>query len=597
MSDFGLGKGVSPYCKTGCFFMAAIFCAILPLSAQDLFVGSNSSGELMEVSSDTVVYDNTYVGYGINASNNILTIQNYGTQFSNNNEFYIGYSGKSNGLNVISGGQIAIVGGAYIGFGAGSTGNQVIVSDGGTTWTNTGDLYVGYDGAVNSLLVSNGAAVNVGGSVGGLVIGGGAGSTNNQVLGDGTGSSLGRDMGLTIGAAGSGTLTLARGGGVSAGSIVLAAQPGSAGTLNVGTLGGSDSNLIIGGGPISFGAGSGTINFNQGDIFTLAADVSSGSNGVNAVNQLGSGTTILSGNNSYSGNTVVRSGTLVALNPNAFGIGTVTVKNGGTLSVDSVISNVLSSESGAVVSIHSGGGITASSLGSGSLMLSGSPGSPATLVSTVSGLGTLEVGPLTLNGYSTLNMVAGTTISSSGDINISGLGNVLNVSGSFGSGTYTLVSGSSLSATGVSLTGVAVGGSTIALDSTGAAGRASYAFTKTPVALQVVVVGVPWNIAFNSASGSWNTNPSNLTWQTLAGKTNTSFYPNDNVYFTNGATVTVAGEGVAPGNMSIGNPAGTTVSLNGGAISTASLNASGAGTATIADSLNIASGATFSAGI
>jgi hypothetical protein len=270
--------------------------------------------------------------------------------------------------------------------------------------------------------------------------------------------------------------------------------------------------------------------------------------------------------------------------------------NGGTLSVDSVIANVLSSESGALVSIHSGGGITASSLGSGSLMLSGSPGSPAILVSTVSGLGTLQVGPLTLNGYSTLNMVAGTTISSLGNINILGLGNVLNVSGSFGSGTYTLVSGSSLSVTGISLTGVAVGGGTIALDSTATAGRASYAFTKTPVALQVVVVGVPWNIAFNGSSGSWNTNPSNLSWQTLVGKTNTSFYPNDNVYFTNGATVAVAAEGVAPGNMTIVNPAGTTVSLNGGTISAASLNASGAGTATIAGSMNIAAGATFAAG-
>ena len=141
-------------------------------------------------------------------------------------------------------------------------------------------------------------------------------------------------------------------------------------------------------------------------------------------------------------------------------------------------------------------------------MLSGVADNPAVLASTVSGSGTLSLGSLFLTGYGILNMMAETRISSLAAIKITGPGNLLSVGGTFGNGTYTLVAGSSLFASDIALTGGAVGGSTLSLGSAGIVGRSTIIFTNSPAALQVIVVGAPWNIAFNGSSGSWNTSRS-----------------------------------------------------------------------------------------
>ena len=136
----------------------------------------------------------------------------------------------------------------------------------------------------------------------GMVIGFGAASSGNQVVVSGGGSLQDAGPTTVIGQAGSGTFTIAQDGSVEANSLVLAALAGSSGTLNLGSSGATEGNvaLNVGSGTISFCAGSGTINFNQGDTFTLTAGISSGSTGINGFNHLGSGTTMLTGINSYT---------------------------------------------------------------------------------------------------------------------------------------------------------------------------------------------------------------------------------------------------------------------------------------------------------
>jgi autotransporter-associated beta strand protein len=105
--------------------------------------------------------------------------------------------------------------------------------------------------------------------------------------------------------------------------ITVASQSGSSGILNIGGFGTNDAAGTINAPKITFGAGTGTINFNQSNSTTISAVIS----GSGSVNQLGSGTTTLSANNTYAGTTTVTGG---LLNVNG-SVGSVTVSSGGSL--------------------------------------------------------------------------------------------------------------------------------------------------------------------------------------------------------------------------------------------------------------------------
>jgi autotransporter-associated beta strand protein len=128
---------------------------------------------------------------------------------------------------------------------------------------------------------------------------------------------------------------VANGGSVLAPNLTIASQLDSSGTVNIGSLGGSDTAGSLGYTPIAFGAGTGVLNFNQTDTATLT-ELISGSTGTNTVNQRGSGTTILSAANSYSGTTAISAGTLWAQNTTALGTSTVNL-TGGSLQLGSYL--------------------------------------------------------------------------------------------------------------------------------------------------------------------------------------------------------------------------------------------------------------------
>jgi autotransporter-associated beta strand protein len=103
------------------------------------------------------------------------------------------------------------------------------------------------------------------------------------------------------------------------------------------------------------------INFNQTNDFTLSSSIS----GNGSLNQLGAGTTTLSGSNSFTGGTVISAGTLLANNASGSALGgsAVTVQSGGTLGGNGSI--------GGAATIASGGNLTTGSGGIGALSLSG----------------------------------------------------------------------------------------------------------------------------------------------------------------------------------------------------------------------------------
>ncbi len=184
---------------------AALCCAALftPLShAQDLFVGSNSSGVTTNFTSGTNSYNDTYIGYGAGSYSNKLLVQNSGTLLTNSNLILVGDSGADNNTLVISnGGKVAS---AYGTIGAYSANNSVLVTGTNSLWTNSGEMALAYNTSGNSITIANGGKVVSGGygfAVGNqpfstatgnsvLVTGEGSILANNSLLISGSGNSL-----------------------------------------------------------------------------------------------------------------------------------------------------------------------------------------------------------------------------------------------------------------------------------------------------------------------------------------------------------------------------------------------------------------------
>jgi len=230
------------------------------------------------------------------------------------------------------------------------TGSADYIDNGGTATITTrvnhypGTVTVG-NAASGTLLVTWGS-LTVYSSV---TLGRAAGSQGTVTMSGGTlqpKSSL-SPITITIGQSGTGTFNLTDSGLLTVGSagtgtVTIANQTGSVGTLNLGT-GGNAGTLEAG--TVTGGNGTATVNFNQSGNYTFAPTLS----GTLAVNSIGTGTTTLTGTNTYTGETKVSAGTLYVNGDNSAAIGDVTV-SGGTLSGIGKIGGDITVQSGGTIS-------------------------------------------------------------------------------------------------------------------------------------------------------------------------------------------------------------------------------------------------------
>ena len=269
--------------------------------------------------------------------------------------------------------------GSDIANGMGSTGT-VTVTGVGSLWTNAGFLSVGTGGTA-TLIISNGGTVTStddGGFIGytdnaqGTVLVTGPGSAwnifpTNPNGGLRVGGTL--QTGVILPGIGTGTLTVADGGTVSViggtGTIFVAERPGSTGTVNIGAAPGNApvapgflnvTSVLFGNGA----ATAATLNFNHTATDYVFSPVIGGNGNVNVF----SGTTILTANNPYTGNTTISGGTLVVgdpAHPSAAlsGGGNMTIAPGATLGgYGSVTGNVFNSGTvapGSALPVFAGG--------------------------------------------------------------------------------------------------------------------------------------------------------------------------------------------------------------------------------------------------
>ena len=134
-----------------------------------------------------------------------------GSTWTNSGSLYIGYSGAGT-LNIEAGGEVSNSYSCNLGYNLGSTGTAT-VTGADSTWTNSGNLYVGFEGTGTLNIEAGGLVSNSYATLGQYF-----GSTGTATV-TGPGSTWTNSDHLSVGHYGAGTLTVTDGGLVSAGTL------------------------------------------------------------------------------------------------------------------------------------------------------------------------------------------------------------------------------------------------------------------------------------------------------------------------------------------------------------------------------------------
>jgi len=260
----------------------------------DLTVGLSGSGNQLTVSNGaSVINANGWIGVNSGANNNSVLVTGSGSVWTNNGNFYI-VTGSGNSLTISNGGAVVVTGGSVVESSAANT--TLLVTGSNTVWRNTGVLNL-YGSAMQLTISAGGQVFNTAGEVrgGDAVNVAGSGSvwnnSGNLLVGSGSGNSLTITNGgavLVGGNATLGKLTYINNSITVAGGSLAVTNAGATGTLNV-----YKGTLAINGGTIfadSFFAtngGNSVVQFNGGTLNTKTTTVANGSlftvgNGVNA---------------------------------------------------------------------------------------------------------------------------------------------------------------------------------------------------------------------------------------------------------------------------------------------------------------------------
>lgn len=146
--------------------------ALLSNTANTIVGYGGYAGQLI-ISNGATVYDSIgALGYTNQSSRNTATVTGSGSTWINTNNLFVGYVASSNTLVIADGGAVYDQEGR-IGQFAVSSNNTVVVTGGGL-WSHTANTLVGYGGPGNQLIITNGGMVT--GGVGAI------GYTNSSVL-------------------------------------------------------------------------------------------------------------------------------------------------------------------------------------------------------------------------------------------------------------------------------------------------------------------------------------------------------------------------------------------------------------------------------
>jgi len=458
------------------------------IDAGNLTVGDAGAGLLFVEAGGRVRNLHSFIG-NEEGSVGEVTVTGEGSAWINDHGLWVG-NGGSGVLEILDGGVVGSMEAAV-----GNVGDGTVLVDGeGSRWDIGGGLVVGNLGSGQVILSNGGVATSMYGAIGSQ------GQALSTVLVQGAGSAWTGLQGLYLGLEGNGALTLAEGGrvevmaGIPGAGVVLGGYGGSSGTLNIGAGGAAG---FLDAASITSGDGTATLNFNHDEANYFFTNDGTGNgtavliDGTTTVNQIGAGTTVLTGAHTYTGATNVNAGTLLV--EGSLGATATTARDGGTLGGSGSI--------GGDVTIADGGILA--------------PGSSA---------GTLTVGSLTLGEGATLDYELGRAgvigdgindlVEVTGNLTLDGTLDITDIGG-FGAGVYRLMNyGGDLTDNGLEL-GVLPDG-----------GDAKDLFVQTAIGGQVNLVNSAgltlsfWdgsvasehnNDAIDDGDGMWNAGNDNWT--------------------------------------------------------------------------------------
>ncbi|HVM60853.1 MAG TPA: hypothetical protein VMV72_08300 [Verrucomicrobiae bacterium] len=299
-------------------------------------VGSNTFKDVLRVINSGVLSNGAaYIGYETSGSNNVAIVTGAGSVWSNGNDLYVGLDGAGNTLTITNGGTVFSDDGVLR-----SSNNMVTVTGTGSVWSNLGVVSVGDAGVRNTLMITNGGAVfDLAGYIGYA-----PGGSNHEVTVTGTGSVWSNRNNLDLGEyATSNTLTIANGGVVfnndcylgffGSSNAVSVTGPGSVwnngGNLYVGFLG-TNNVLTINSGSVV--ASNAFVGYYPDSVYNFIK-VNSGS--LFVTNAMGNGALVVS-QTGGAGSLIINGGSvtadeLIATN----GANSIISFNGGTLTAGS----------------------------------------------------------------------------------------------------------------------------------------------------------------------------------------------------------------------------------------------------------------------
>jgi T5SS/PEP-CTERM-associated repeat protein len=256
-------------------------------------VGSNTFLDALQIANGGVLSNGTgYIGYETSSSNNVASVATVGSVWSNAHNFYVGYSGAGNQLVITNGGSLVcgpnFPDAGYIGFNSSSSNNAVLISGSGSVWKTGDRVYLGENGAGNWLTITNGGLV----SCSTVYVGDQASSSSNRILVSGSGSVLTNTGDLNLGWSGGGNSMIVSNGGKVFGGYIGYGYVGeySSSSNNTVLVTGTNSLWAHGGDLyLGYGGGSNSLTISSGGSVSNNYATLGNSSASNSVLVTGSG--------------------------------------------------------------------------------------------------------------------------------------------------------------------------------------------------------------------------------------------------------------------------------------------------------------------
>ena len=129
---------------------------------KDIYVGLNdiSDNNSMTVGDwGNVIADRLILGMNDNSSGNTFTANGANGTLQITGDVYVGFSGDSNQIIIDQGRDISVGGHVYLGVEASSSGNTLRVTGSGSSLVSVQEMLIGFGGGLNTLLVEKGGQV------------------------------------------------------------------------------------------------------------------------------------------------------------------------------------------------------------------------------------------------------------------------------------------------------------------------------------------------------------------------------------------------------------------------------------------------------